>query len=312
LGENGVCIGARHNKDGILNHFFDGWIDEVRISKFARYDKDFVPDKVFKPDDNTLGLYHFDEGSGDTVRDSSGRNFHGKIIGAKWVKKGSVEMTPRPERDFALRFGGANDHVECPAPLREQLAALKEFTVELILSGEGEEPKKTAELLLWENQFNIHYSPPAKETPGAWKLAVTGEANVGAATWKFPGKRTRRHFAVVRQNDQMRFFIDGKVNGPITLKSPLPKAGRFLIGGVGDKAFPGRVEELRISKVARYTQDFFPSDRQLDAEADTIALYHFEEGEGEELKDSSGNNHHAKIVGAKWVQADGTDLAPKK
>ena len=61
-------------------------ITEVRISKVARYDKDFTPAKRFEPDADTLALYHFDEGSGDVLKDSSGNGHHGKIVGAKWVK----------------------------------------------------------------------------------------------------------------------------------------------------------------------------------------------------------------------------------
>ena len=61
-------------------------MNEVRISKVARYDKDFTPAKRFEPDKDTLALYHFDEGDGDVLKDSSGNGHHGKIVGAKWVK----------------------------------------------------------------------------------------------------------------------------------------------------------------------------------------------------------------------------------
>ena len=30
-------------------------------------------------------FYHFDEGAGDVLTDSSGHGYHAKIIGAKWV-----------------------------------------------------------------------------------------------------------------------------------------------------------------------------------------------------------------------------------
>src|SRR5437764_6610313 len=61
----------------------------MRISKVARYDKDFTPAKRFEPDADTLALYHFDEGSGDVLKDSSGNNHHGKIVGALWVRADS-------------------------------------------------------------------------------------------------------------------------------------------------------------------------------------------------------------------------------
>jgi hypothetical protein len=64
--------------------------------------------------------------------------------------------------------------------------------------------------------------------------------------------------------------------------------------------FAGVIDELRISKIARYTADFTPATR-FESDADTLALYHFDEGAGDILTDSSGNNHHGKIVNAKWV-----------
>ncbi len=50
-----------------------------------------------------------------------------------------------------------------------------------------------------------------------------------------------------------------------------------------------------------------PTSRAVDrfeADEHTLALYHFDEGEGDVLNDTSGNDHHGKIVGAKWVRID--------
>src|SRR5262245_61746864 len=65
--------------------FFCGIIDELRISKVARYTTNFTPQATFKPDGDTLALYHFDEGAGDVLADASGNGHHGKIVNAKWV-----------------------------------------------------------------------------------------------------------------------------------------------------------------------------------------------------------------------------------
>ena len=50
-----------------------GFIDEFRISNSVRYSSNFIaPTSPFTTDENTLGLYHFDEASGQTLSDSSG------------------------------------------------------------------------------------------------------------------------------------------------------------------------------------------------------------------------------------------------
>jgi len=41
-----------------------------------------------------------------------------------------------------------------------------------------------------------------------------------------------------------------------------------------------------------------------------MALYRFDEGKGDMLKDSSGHDHHGKIVGATWVNPDGSPVRP--
>jgi|GEM_PF-4697203 len=67
---------------------FDATIDEVRISNTARYTEDFTPPSPtdrFRPDQHTVALYHFDEGSGRFALDASGNGFHGVISGGKWI-----------------------------------------------------------------------------------------------------------------------------------------------------------------------------------------------------------------------------------
>lgn len=60
---------------------FQGWIAEVRISKAARYSGPFIPQARFAADTNTIALYHFDEGQGTTVADSSGNGNNGTVQG---------------------------------------------------------------------------------------------------------------------------------------------------------------------------------------------------------------------------------------
>jgi hypothetical protein len=69
-----LVIGAeKHDYDRNTYPSFSGWVDEVRISNVARYASNFTPPNApFTPDANTVGLYHFDEGSGTVVQDSSG------------------------------------------------------------------------------------------------------------------------------------------------------------------------------------------------------------------------------------------------
>ena len=68
-----LVIGAEKHDAGPDYPSYRGWIDEVRLSNVIRYTGHFTPPSgPFIPDDFTVALYHFDEGAGETVFDSSG------------------------------------------------------------------------------------------------------------------------------------------------------------------------------------------------------------------------------------------------
>ena len=100
----GACPGGEKFKE----HFL-GRMNEVRVSRSARYDKDFTPANRFKTDADTLAIYHFEEGSGGVLHDSSGKGHDGQIVSAKWVRAdGSAIATPPPTKDdgFVSLFNG--------------------------------------------------------------------------------------------------------------------------------------------------------------------------------------------------------------
>jgi hypothetical protein len=63
------------------NDYFQGIIDEVRVSNVIRYPGNFVPPQApFIPDASTRGLWHFDEGSGTATADASGNGNAGTLV----------------------------------------------------------------------------------------------------------------------------------------------------------------------------------------------------------------------------------------
>jgi serine/threonine protein kinase len=147
--------------------------------------------------------------------------------------------------------------------------------------------------------------------PGHWQFFGWFGGYVHALERRPVARKRLVHLAGVFDGQwEIRFYVDGQLQSrtPINRKykpSPMP----FTLGANPDPGgrytdhFLGRIAGVRISRVARYDNDFTPA-RRFEPDADTLALYHFDEGRGDVLRDSSGNGHHGRIVGAGWVSSD--------
>lgn len=68
-----IILGAeKHDYDNTTYPSYSGFMDELRISNMQRYTAPFnVPAMPFTPDGSTMGLYHFNEGSGSVLQDAA-------------------------------------------------------------------------------------------------------------------------------------------------------------------------------------------------------------------------------------------------
>jgi len=304
------------------NFLWKGVLDEVRISNVVRYDADFKPTERHPSDEHTIALYHFDEGQGEVLTDSSGNGHHGKIAGAKWVRAtGAPHLRSPPNEgdNFALRFAPPSEgepatNVRVPT-LKDKTASI---TIELWLSGpnfEGNfvEPKGW---IIGFNDTNRIEGSPLSSILYAYR---SGENASDAVVVKdhVPGIKTKTsmHLAAVRDasKKELRIFLDGELIARRAYNElSHGRRERSLSIGSPDSRYgvtiQGWMDEVRLSSVARYETNFTPTKR-FEADAHTLALYHFDEGHGDVLKDSSGNGHHGMITGAKWVRVRSSEEA---
>ena len=110
---------------------------------------------------------------------------------------------------------------------------------------------------------------------------------------------TWEHVAISYNNDSNTFyyFKNGKLisseNRNININ---PAPYNFVIGhelGTGNW-FKGKIDNLRISSVARYTEDFNPL-HNFNTDNNTIAMYDFNEGFGSVASDLSGNGRNLSL-----------------
>jgi hypothetical protein len=120
------------------------------------------------------------------------------------------------------------------------------------------------------------------------------------------------HVALVLADKTLRLYVDGSLQGgPLQLTDFFPSYEPFMIGAdpsssmrARGKFFQGTVEEVRISRVARYETGGFAPRIPMPVDDDTVVMLRFEEGEGELAHDASGNGNDGFIRGATWRRLD--------
>ncbi|MDX1944693.1 MAG: LamG domain-containing protein [Pirellulaceae bacterium] len=288
---------------------FDGTLDEIRLSSAARYDADYVHLARLETDASTLLLYHCDEGTGDVLRDSSGRGNDGKVNGLQWLPvdgalpEGSAKANAL---DFSptLPVGAAHVLAAKPFDLRQPL------TVEMVATPRALADERQSRPLC---HFSGHFELKIFENALTWTTAGPMATYVSVRHQPVTVGQ-RMHLAGVSTGQEMQLFVDGKLIGsaPITVEltaEPRPVVLGFgaatptVESGPGYRAFDGTIEQFRVSKFARYQRDF-PPPTKLAVDPETVLLYDFSEGQGDTLADRSGHNRHGKIIGAKWVKVE--------
>jgi hypothetical protein len=134
---------------------------------------------------------------------------------------------------------------------------------------------------------------------GAERNTLCGVANLADSTW--------HHVAITRSlNGTMRIFVDGELdgegqgptgdisyrNGRSTSHSDDPYlvigAEKHDIDRFTYPSFSGWLDEIRLSRVIRYTSDFARPTQPFATDVDTVGLWRLNEGFGNVINDSSG------------------------
>lgn len=106
---------------------------------------------------------------------------------------------------------------------------------------------------------------------------------------------------VVYDGSRVYFFQNGIVESQAF--SVGAQAGMWFASGVVNGSVAGTIDEIRFSNIARHTTNFTPSQSEFTTDANTILLYHLNEGTGTSVSDSSGNGHTGTLdaVGTFWT-----------
>lgn len=261
-------------------------------------------------DGNEVGRIQLPEGGSLTVSPGDGKKpstvANAPAPAPAVTTKPAPVTVPRVTGNYRLSLDGQTQYVEVPS-LR--FTGTGPYTLEAYITPFSDDPKATFHALTFTGDG---YLGIEQKGHGSWQ----GLAALEKPMWSVGGKplevRRRSHVAAQWDGVGIVVFVDGKKFVPLddgrTARDV--RVPELLIGGSrGDKEsrprqlFPGEIDEIRVSKTLRYDRDFTPVER-FEPDADTLALYHCDEGSGETLVDASGNNHHGIVVGgAAWKQS---------
>ena len=148
-----------------------------------------------------------------------------------------------------------------------------------------------------DNQLLIGFGPTALlcfvRTHGVHAYVFSSKAAVSVNEW--------HHLAYTFSADTATLFLDGVAyrsgkSGSFSLEH---LRGSELLVGKGDRKeyFRGLVSEVRLSRCIRYADAFAPPVTPFVADADTVALWHAAEPEGDTILDAGGRERHGRIIG---------------
>jgi hypothetical protein len=250
---------------------FNGHIDEIRVSKTARYTANFTaPTASFVNDENTLLLIHCNGTDAATVfEDDNGVR---SKIGVTAQNSAQVDTAQSKFGGAAALFDGTTDLL-----ITESTSAFAFGTTQYTIEG----------WLRLNSTGKQHTFFDIRAAGNDWVLYVnssnrleiftgstgTGSTTLSSAVWY--------HIAVVRDSTNLKVYLNGTQE--IAITAPNISGSRQLrIGGGRDGgSFPntdlnGWMDEVRVSNTARYTASFTAPTTVFTNDANTLLLLHMD------------------------------------
>jgi len=246
-------------------------------------------------DSSTVGMWHFDEGSGTTVADSSGNNNTGSLYNTPaWVGgrfNSSLQFTT-DEQDHII----VNDS--------SSLDINGSLTVEMWF--------KPA-LLMMSNEWLLHKGNTTDATASNYEIWIdapyhlrgrignsTDSQDVTSSIVIQPD--TWYHMAFTADGTNLSLYINGILDNFTAQNfTPVPNDQQLIIGGRGLMAsfhFNGTIDEVAIYSRAKSADEIAADANLFHWDWGTIAInsnisaaWHFDEGSGNTTYDSSGNGN---------------------
>ena len=193
------------------------------------------------------------------------------------------------EGPFALAFDGGEDCVVAELDGVETPAAL---TIELWMRGTPDDDARSRPYAEWKGLFSL------ADSSGDTVFSVGDSEGASLAETLMDG--VLHHVAGTWDGAEASLWVDGQRKA-FSDAGTLNATSTLRIGcNAAVDAYDGLLDEVRLSSTARYTETFERPSEPFAVEDDTIVLFHFDEGTGEETLDSA-SGIVAGAYGVEWV-----------
>ena len=255
------------------NYYYDGYIDEVRVSNTARYTANFTaPAVAFVNDANTVFLMHANgTNASTTFTDDNGARTQNGI-----TANGNAQVSTAQSKfgGASALFDGTSDYLLVADNSNFTFGA-NDFTIEFWVR-----PSATANtIILWDQRPNGSQGlQPTIYINNGTIYYYTNVAN--RITGSTLSNNTWYHVAVSRSATSTKMFIDGTQVGSTYTDSNnyVSSSAGITIGAdqysTGSNSLNGYMDEIRVSNSARYTTTFTPSTTAFVNDANTVLLMH--------------------------------------
>ena len=300
-----------------------GNIDEFRVSSTARYTTGFTaPTTAHVNDNDTLLLLHMDGTDGSTFfEDDNGTRAK---VGVSAVGNAQVDTAQSKFGGASALFDGTGDYLHSPDSDDWELGTTHTtWTIEWwqyltalpnaykgILGHQLEEITPGGGI---SKGWGAYISNANKLTfAGSTTSFASGATTLSTNQWQ--------HCAIVRDGSTLKYYVDGVLdytNTGYTNKDDAPGVNLAIgyaynvAGGYnGALYFPGRIDDLRISHVARYTAAFTPPTAPHVNDSETVLLMHMDGTDGS--TDFFDDNGSRASVGVSAIGNAQVDTAQSK
>ena len=288
-------IGAVYNGTSIFN----GWLDQLRVSKIARYTGNFTPPTTaFTTDADTAHLFTFDDGHGGQVlkdRANSGR--------AMFAPTATISTEQAKFGTTSLKMTGATNPCVIgwgSTPQADLAIGSDDFTMDLwfyktnlnnaalFCAGQN-----TYSPQIWvDSAVRVYLS----STNSSWDISAgTQLGSVTLNAWN--------HLALTRSGTTVYAMLNGVLLGSWNVgTTSFVTSGPFqYYGGAWDNSgiLAGYIDEVRFKRgEAVWTSSFTPPTGAYTADARTVILLHFDGANGDKVTlDSSGSSYGTNAFG---------------